>query len=339
MRILQADQLQSHLRGSLKAAYLVAGDEPLLVQEAVDQIRAAALAAGAGERLVFDVAAQFDWPAWRMEVRSFGLFASKRLIELRLTATRLTVEGAAAVNEFLADPGSDVLLVQSPEWNKTAESAAWVAAIDRIGVIVPLRALKPEEMPNWLRRRAKEQGVRLGEDAIAELVARVEGNALAAHQELAKLALLAPGQSIDAAMLVDLVADNARYDVFTLFDSVLAGNAARVRRVLAGLRAEGAHPAEAFGYLANQVIAMAGAEVLRSRGASLHAYWPTQRVFGPRQAACERALGRGWDQRLREAQRVDMVCKGRASGEPWVELERWLLRSTLTPARAARFAA
>ena len=339
MRILQADQLQSHLRGPLRAAYLVAGDEPLLVQEAADQIRAAVLAAGAGERLVFDVVAHFDWSSWRMEVRSFGLFASRRLIELRLSATKLTLEGAAAVSEFLLDPGSDTLLVQSPEWNKTAENSAWVSALERTGVIVPVRALKSEELPEWLRRRARVQGVRLSDDAIAELVARVEGNALAAHQELAKLALLAPGQSIDAAMLVDLVADHARYDVFTLFDAVLGGNSVRVRRVLAGLRAEGNHPAETFGYLANQVIAMAGAQALRARGASLHAYWPTQRVYGSRQALCERALDRGWAERLREAQRIDMVCKGRAAGEPWVELERWLLRGTLPAARAARFAA
>lgn len=339
MRILQADQLQTHLRGTLRAAYLVAGDEPLLVQEACDLIRAAALAGGVGERLVFDVVSQFDWSAWRMDVRSLGLFATRRLIELRLTATKLNADGAAAVNEFLADPGSDVLLVQSPEWNKVAEGAAWVGALERTGVVVPVRPLKPEELPNWLRRRAAAQNVRLGDDAIAELVARVEGNALAASQELAKLALLAPGVAIDAPMLVDLVADSARYDIFSLFDSVLAGNAERVRRILAGLRAEGQHPAEAFGYLANQVTAMAGAEALRARGAALHAYWPTQRVFGPRQAVCERALGRGWAQRLREAQRIDMVCKGRAAGEPWVELERWLLRSTLPPARAARFAA
>jgi DNA polymerase-3 subunit delta len=181
--------------------------------------------------------------------------------------------------------------------------------------------------------------VKLGDDAIAELVARVEGNALAADQELAKLALLAPGREIDAAMLVELVADSSRYTVFAAFDAVLAGNAARVRRVLAALRSEGAHPAEVFGYLANQIIAMAGAEALRARGASLHAYWPTQRVFGSRQAACERALGRGWRERLREAQSIDMVCKGRAAGEPWVAIERWLLRSTLPAPRAGRFAA
>ncbi len=339
MRIAQAEQLATHLAGPLRPAYLVAGDEPLLVQEAVDQIRAATILAGATERLVFDVVSQFDWAEWRHQVRSFGLFASRRLIELRLTATRLAAEGAAAVVEFLNDPGGDTLLIQSPEWNKSAESAAWVVALDRIGAVVPVYALKPEDLPRWLLRRAARHAVRLGEDAIAELVARVEGNALAAEQELAKLSLLAPGRHLDAAALVDLVADSSRYTVFAVFDAVLAGNAARVRKVLAALRGDGTHPAELFGYLANQVIAMAGAKALRARNASLSAYWPTQRVFGSRQAACERALGRGWSERVREASQVDLVCKGRASGDPWTALERWLLRATLPEARAARFAA
>jgi DNA polymerase-3 subunit delta len=340
MRIAQIEQLPSHLAGRLRPAYLVAGDEPLLVQEAVDRIRAAVAAAGASERLVFDVVAQFDWSDWRHQVRSFGLFATQRLIELRLAATRLSAEGAAAVIEFLEDPGADTLLIQSPEWSRTSETAAWVGELDRVGTIVPVRALRVEELPAWLRRRGNIHGVTLGDDAIAELVARVEGNALAADQELAKLALLAPGRHIDAAMLVDLVADSSRYTVFAAFDAVLAGNAGRLRRVLAALRSEGAHPAEVFGYLANQIIAMAGAEALQARGASLRAYWPTQRVYGPRQAACERALlRRGWRERLREAQSIDLVCKGRAAGEPWVAIERWLLRGTLPAPRAGRFAA
>lgn len=339
MRIAKADLLASHLSGPLRPAYLVAGDEPLLVQEAVDRIRAAVLAAGAGERLVFDVVSQFDWAEWRHQVRSFGLFATQRLVELRLTATRLSAEGAAAVIEFLEDPGQDTLLMQSPDWGRAAESMPWVSALDRVGAIVPVKALRPEEFPSWLRARGKIHGVQLGEDAIAELSARVEGNALAADQELAKLALLAPGRHIDAATLVDLVADSSRYTVFAAFDAALAGSAERVRRILAALRGEGAHPAEIFGYLANQVIAMAGAESLRARGASLHAHWPAHRVFPPRQAVCERALGRGWRERLREAPQIDLICKGRAPGEPWVAIERWLLRSTLPSVRASRFAA
>lgn len=340
MRIADVDGLRAALSGAPLAGWLVAGDEPLLALEAADEIRRSVLAGPAGERLVFDVGAGFDWAEWRMQVRSYGLFASRRLIELRLAAPRLNAEGEHAVAGFLADPGGDILLVQLPEWNRTLESQAWVAALDRVGALVLPKPLRAEQLPAWLRTRARQLGVMLGEDAVAELAARVEGNLLAARQELAKLALLAPGAHIDAAQLVDLTADSARYDVFSLWDAVLAGDGERVRRVLAGLRHEGSHPAEIFGYLANQVIALAGAEALRERGASLQSYWPTRGVFGPRQRASERALGRGdWGRRLGEAQRVDLVCKGRAVGAPWVELERWLLRATMAPARAARFAA
>lgn len=339
MRIGSAEQLREHLGDRLRPAYLVAGDEPLLVLEAVDQIRKAALASGCSERLVFDVVSGFDWADWRMQVRSYGLFASRRLIELRLASAKLTVDGAEAVATFVADPGEDVLLIQAPEWNKTAEGLPWLAAIERAGVLAIQRALRAEELPAWLRARARQLGLSLGEDAVLELVARVEGNLLAAQQELNKLALLAPGRQIDAATLVDLVADSARYDIFALFDAVLAGRGERVRRVLAALRAEGSHPAEIFGYLANQVAALAGGEALRARGASLQSWWPTRGVFGARQSAFERALGRGWVQRMSEAQQIDMACKGRAAGDPWVEIERWLLRSTLPAARAARFAA
>lgn len=340
MRIASPEDLDAALAGRPRSAWLVAGDEPLLALEAADRIRRAAMAAGAGERLVFDVVAGFDWSDWRMQVRSFGLFASQRLIEVRLAAPRLAAEGIEALGAFIEDPGADTLLVQVPEWNKSLESQPWVKALDRDGALVLQKALRPEQLPAWLRARARQFGLALGEDAVAELAARVEGNLLAAHQELAKLALLLPGARIDAAQLVDLAVDSARYDVFALWDGVLAGNGERVRRVLAGLRAEDTHPAELFGYLANQVVALAGAQALRARGAPLHSYWPTRGVFGPRQGASERALGRSdWSRRLAEAQRVDLVCKGRASGEPWTELERWLLRACLPPARATRFAA
>lgn len=339
MRILQAEQLRKHLSGRLLPAYLVAGDEPLLVLEAADAVRRAAMLGGERERLVFDVAAGFDWSEWRMQVRSFGLFASQRLIELRLPSTKLSAEGSAAVCEFLDDPGGDTLLIQATEWNKTFENLAWVRRIEQSGALVPIWSMKPDDLPRWIQERARQHGVELSNDGVVELASRVEGNLLAAHQELAKLALLAPRQRIDAAQLVDLVADYARYNVFTLFDAVIAGRASRVRRILAGLRGEGIHPAELLGYLINQIAALAGAESMKARGQSLHAYWPSQRVFGSRQAAFERALGRGWMQRMAEAQHVDLVCKGRATGNPWVEIERWLLRGSLPSARAARFAA
>lgn len=340
MRIVAPDELRAALCGPLAPVFLVAGDEPLLALEAADQIRQSVLRGGAGERLVFDVGASFDWSNWRMQVRSFGLFASRRLIELRFSGGRLASEAGDAISEWLADPGEDSLLVQVPEWTKGLESQAWVTAIERSGALVLFRPLRAEQLPDWLRGRARGLGIELDEDALAELVSRVEGNLLAAHQELSKLALLAPGARIDAFQLADLCADHARYDVFGLWDALLAGNGARVRRVLIGLRSEGSHPAELFGYLAGQVLTLAGAQAQAERGVPLHGYWPTRGVFGARQRAYERALARGgWGVRLAEAQRVDLVCKGRGAGEPWVELERWLLRGTLAPARAARFAA
>jgi DNA polymerase-3 subunit delta len=159
MRIGSAEQLREHLGGRLRPAYLVAGDEPLLVMEAVDQVRKAALASGCSERLVFDVVSGFDWADWRMQARSYGLFASRRLIELRLASAKLTIDGAEAVSGFVADPGDDVLLIQAPEWNRTAEALPWVAAIERAGVVAIQRALRAEELPAWLRVRARAASV------------------------------------------------------------------------------------------------------------------------------------------------------------------------------------
>lgn len=338
MRV-SVDQLERQAGAAFKPAYLVAGDEPLLVLEAVDAIRLAARAHGYSERLIFDVTSGFDWPAWVSETRSLGLFASRRLLELRLTATKLSAEGAEAVAQFVRDPGMDALLIQAPEWSRAAEALAWVSAIDRAGAIVAIWPLKPDELPAWLQRRASKLGVRLTEDAVAELVARVEGNLLAAHQELSKLALLADGKALDAAALVDLVADHSRFDVYSLFDAVLAKRPDRARRILRALRGEGVQPAEITGYLISQISALAGAESLRELGGSLSSYWPAARVFGPRQSIYERALGRGWPLRLIEALAVDLCSKGRSSGEPWVEIERWLFRCALPAARAQRFAA
>ncbi len=333
------DQLERSLGSKLKSAYLVAGDEPLLLIEAADQIRSAVRRAGVDERLVFDVAAGFDWDSWHMTTRSLGLFASRRLIELRLASAKLGAEGGAAICEFVKDPGDDILLVQVGEWGKPMEALSWVNAIENAGVVVPIWPLRVAEQPRWIEARARKLGVELTEDAQMELVALVEGNMLAAHQELFKLSLLVPGQKIDAMALVDLVADSARFDVFTLFDAAIAGRGDRVRKILAGLRAEGIEPAALCGFLISQVIALAGAEELRQSGGRLQNYWPTVRIYGLKQSIYERALGRDWAQRLREATQVDLVCKGRAPGLPWVSLERWLLRCSLPPAKSLRFAA
>ena len=335
---LQYDQLEKHLTGRMRSAYLVAGEEPLLVLEAADTIRKAARAAGAEERSVFDVATGFDWAAWRMDTRSLGLFSRRRLIELRLSSPKVGADGAAMISEFVADPGDDILLVQVAEWGKAVESLSWVGAIEDVGAIVPIWPLRSNEQPRWIESRARSLGVELTADAQLELVALVEGNLLAAHQELFKLALLVPGQRIDAMQLVDLVADSTRFDVFGLFDAVIAGRPQRVRRILGALRGEGVEPAALCGFLFGQVSALAGAEEIRASGGRLQSYWPTRGVFGQRQKSLEGALGRDWTARLREASQVDLCCKGRGHGLPWVEIERWLLRASVPRNAAASFA-
>jgi DNA polymerase-3 subunit delta len=333
------DQLKRQLAKGVGPAYLIAGAEPLLVQEAVDQVRAAALTQGVGERLVHDLQAGFDWPAFVMESRSMGLFSTRRLIELRLPNAKLTVEGAAALTSILADPGPDTLLVQMPEWSRAIEKLPWVEAFDRHGVVLGLWPVKAEALPAWIRERAAALGVRLGEDAVQELAARTEGNLLAASQELRKLALLAGGAPLDAATLVDLVGDHARFDVYALFDAVLARQPLRLREVLGALAAEGYEPAEAAAHAVSQVFLLANAQALRERGQLSRHYWFEARVPAHRQPVYERALDRDWSRALAEASAVDRAVKGRSADPPWLALERWLLRAASGGGQSRRFAA
>lgn len=334
MRV-SADQLGKHLRTGLKSCYLIAGNEPLIALEACDLLRAIARDSGATDRLVFDVASGFDWDAWRIDVRSLGLFAQTRLIEVRFPSLKITQGAAESIAEFARDPGLDVLLVTLPEWNKSLERQDWVQAIDANGVVVPVSTMSREDFVPWLRTRATRHQVQLTNDAFEELNARAEGNLLAADQELAKLALLAPGQVIDAVTLVDLVADHARYDVQALWDAVLRGDAERVRHILRALRGEGEEPASFLWYpIAQMQTLMLASE---QRG-NLSSFWPTRGVFGSRAALYQRALDRPWARLFREARVVDAASKGREAGDPWVLLERWLLRAT-SPKLVERFAA
>lgn len=333
------EQLKRQLAKGIGPAYLVAGAEPLLVQEAVDLIRAAALAQGL-ERLVYDLQPGFDWPGFVLETRSMGLFSTRRLLELRLPNAKLTVEGVSALNGILAAPGADTLLVQLPEWSRAIEKLPWVEAFDRHGVVLGLWPVKAEAMPDWIRERARALGVRLSEDAVQELAARTEGNLLAAAQELRKLALLAGDRTVDAISLVNLVADHARFDVYALFEAVLARQPVRLREVLTALMAEGHAPAEVAAHALSQVHVLALAQALRERGQLSRNYWFEARVPAHRQAVYERALDRDWSRALAEAAAVDLAVKGRSPDPPWLALERWLIRTaTAGGSQSWRFAA
>ena len=335
---LKPDQLVAQAgRQPLQPAYLVAGPETLHVLEAADAIRARARADGA-EREVFEAEGREpDWDSLSASFGAPGLFASRRLLELRLPSGKPGKVGAEVIGAFCANPPPDVtLLVVAGEWSK-AHQGKWVDALSKIGVVSIAWALKPHELPGWIERRLRDRGLRASGEAVQGLAERVEGNLLAAAQEIDKLALLAPGATLDLATMESLVADAARYDVFRLVEVALSGNAAQVRRMLAGLRAEGEQVAGLMPVVIREVLRAAGFARAQARGANMAAEMKAQGLWEARQAPFKRALQRHarpmhWNRFAAYASRVDRAAKGRAAGDPWVLLERLLLAIAEAPA-------
>ncbi|MDE2149525.1 MAG: DNA polymerase III subunit delta [Gammaproteobacteria bacterium] len=291
MRLSPA-QLSGRLARGLAPLYAVAGDEPLLITEAVDAIRAAARAAGHAEREVFDAERDFDWNGWLARLATGSLFASRRLIELRLGAAPGEA-GAAALRQLAADPiPAVVMLVTAGALDSRSRSGGWYAALEKAGVAVYCWRLTPTEFPGWLAQRARALGLRLSPAALGLLVARTQGNPLAAVQELGKLALLAGDAAIDEARLAQAVADSARLQPFDWNDRLLAGDALGVVRGLRRLRDEGEALPALVGALAFDLRLLAG---LRSPREAAALRLPRHRVAAYTEAARRGAGGRVGD--------------------------------------------
>ena len=340
---LTPERLASQLdKEPLRAAYLVAGAEPLRVLEAADAIRAAARAQGASEREVHDVDGRaFDWNAFAAGLMAPSLFATRRLVELRMPTGKPGKDGGDLIAEVCADPPADVvLLVTCGEWSRQ-HGGKWSEAIARVGHVVVAWPVKPHELPEWIDRRLRARGLSADRDAVQVLADRVEGNLLAAAQEIDKLVLLDDGARIDAARMESLVADSARFDVFRLVDAAMNGQGAQAARMLAGLRAEGAVVPALLGMVAMELQRAAALARVHAGGGNLAAEFKAQRIWDSKQAAYRRALARhdagAWERFVAEAGRVDRSAKGRGDGDAWQRLERLLL--AVADAGAARLVA
>jgi len=316
-------------KGELAPVYLIAGEEPLLLQEAGDALRARARALGFAEREVLDVEAKFDWNQLARSSANLSLFSMRRLIELRVPTGLVGKEGSAAIIEWCrAAAGADtVLLISAAQWSKKNEGA-WVREVERNGVYVPIKSLRVDELPAWIRARMHANGFAPDDDAVALLASRAEGNLLAIAQEIDKLAMLREGGRVAASELEALDADNALYDVFKLTDAAFGGDARRALRVLSGLRAEGEDVIPMLGWLLNQLelaLRLASADDFASAARAEHNFWPAkQRLFA---SALKRA-GRGsghWERCVAWCARIDRMAKGREFGDPWREFERLLV--------------
>lgn len=331
---LTTERLVVQLPGEpLRPVYLVAGSETLRVLEAADAVRARARAEGVAEREVFEAEGRgFDWKQIEASLHAPSLFAARRLLEVRLPGGKPGKDGAQLLADFCADPPPDVvLLVTCNEWSRQ-HGGKWSEAIARAGAVAIAWPVKPNELPDWIDRRLRAKGVRAGRDAVQVLADRVEGNLLAAAQEIDKLALLGAandGSELDAAAMEALVADAARFDVFRLVDAAMNGQGAQAARMLAGLRAEGMAVPALLGMVAMEVQRAAVLAQVQARGGNLAAEFRAQRVWDSKQAAYTRALRRHdaarWERFVAWVGRIDRTAKGRGEGDAWQQLERLLL--------------
>ena len=331
---LSSGQWQKALAADrLDGVYLLAGEE-LLVLEAADALRAHARKLGYLEREVLEVGQHFDWNDLARAGASMSLFASHRLIDLRLPTGRPGIEGAKAITAFCADPPPDVtLLITAMDWS-SKHDGAWSKKLDASHTMVVFNAPRPHEWAAWIGARLASRGLSATPEAAALLAERVEGNLLAAAQEIDKLVVLHGEGRIDATEMENLVADSARYDVFKLTDAAFAGDAARALRVLAGLRSEGDELIGLMGWLVNQLqmaLRLANAQNFAAQAKTERLWQAREQLF---RQALRRAPREHWLQCLARAARIDRIAKGRETGNAWLEAER--LIAAIAEPRAAR---
>jgi DNA polymerase-3 subunit delta len=336
---LAAAQLATHLAKGLRSLYTLHGDEPLLVQEAADAIRAAARAQGYTERSSHTVAgAHFDWSEVLAAGGSLSLFADRQIVEIRIPSGKPGKEGSPALQQLAeASQGNDstLTLVMLPRLDKMTRGGAWFSALDSFGVTVQVDPVERQALPPWISQRLQAQGQRVaageeGQRTLQFFADRVEGNLLAAHQEIQKLALLYPQGELSFEQVESAVLNVARYDVFKLSEAVLAGQAARVQRMLDGLQAEGEAEVLVHYTLAEDIRALKRVKDAMGAGRPLPMALREQRVWGLKERLFERVLPRLSDTSLANllyaAHQVDGIVKGlKAPGWPangWQALQR-----------------
>lgn len=324
-------QLGKHLQGTLSPVYIVSGDDPLLCQEAADAIRAAARQQGFDERQVFSADSSFDWGTLLQAGASMSLFAERRLLELRLPSGKPGDKGAAALMEYCSRPAEDTLLLVSlPKLDGSAQKTKWgKALIDSAQTqFVQIWPVDAGQLPQWIRQRLSQTGLAATQDAVELIAARVEGNLLAAAQEIEKLKLMAEDGQITVETVQAAVADSARFDVFGLTDAILNGEASHALRMLEGLRGEGVEPPVILWALSRELRVLANLALQFSQGVPLDKAFSSARppIWDKRKPLMSKALQRysakRWGELLMDAQRIDAQIKGQAVGSPWSSLSR-----------------
>jgi DNA polymerase-3 subunit delta len=322
---IRPDDLARQLERGIAPLYVIHGDEPLIALEAGDTIRAAARAAGFGDREVLVAEPGFRWDAFLAANANLGLFGERKLVDLRLPSGKPGVEGAKALERYAGEPNPDnVTLITLPRVDRAAQNAPWFTALAERAVVVAVQPLERAALPGWIAARLKRQRQHASNETLAFLAEHCEGNLLAARQEIEKLALLLPEGELALADVEGAVADVARFDVAELSEAWLAGDAERLVRILAALEAEGEAITRVLWQLGEDLHALAQVHDAVASGTPLASAVRNARVWGRRQNALEKAQRRipraKLPTLLAELARLDALAKGLGDGDPWEAL-------------------
>jgi DNA polymerase III subunit delta len=330
--ILRPDQLPANLERPLAPLYVLHGDEPLLVLEAADAIRATARTQGFDERETLVVGQGFKWDQLTLAAGNLSLFGGRKLIDLRIPTGKPGRDGGDALQRYITGiDGGTVTLVTLPELDWATRKTAWFKALETAGVVIELNAPERERLPGWIAARLERQQQKASRDALDFIAEHVEGNLLAAHQEILKLGLLHPPGELSLEDVRAAVLSVARYDLDALREALLEGDPARCVRLLEGLRAESAAPPLVLWAITTEIRTLAALRTAQDAGQPLAATMKAERVFDDRRrGALQRALPRMRLASLRTAllaaARIDRMIKGIADGEVWDEFQQLTLR-------------
>jgi DNA polymerase-3 subunit delta len=323
---LRIDALDAHLAKPLAPLYVISSDEHLLALESADKIRRTARAQGYSERDVLTVERSFKWGELLAANRSQSLFGDRKLIELRIPTGKPGKDGGQALQSYVASLSPDnVTLITLPKLDWATQKAAWVAALQQAGVFIEIPVVERAQLPAWIAARLAAQRQSADRQSLEFIADRVEGNLLAAHQEIQKLALLHPEGKLSFEQIHDAVLNVARYDVFKLNEAMLAGDAARFTRMIEGLKGEGEALPLVLWAVTEEIRTLLRLKSGIAQGRALGMLLKENRIWGPRERLMEPALRRlslpAMQVALQEAAQIDKMVKGlraRAfAGDPW----------------------
>ena len=321
---IKPEQLASRLQQTPAPVYLVTGDETLLVEESCDLLRQALVQQGFSERETLHVDGSFKWEYLLECANALSLFAEQKIIELRLGKAKLGKPASDILRQYLDNPAPDnVLLIIADKLDGSAQKSAWFKAVDQSGIIVQIWPVELQQLPGWISQRARQIGLTLDNDAVQLLSERVEGNLLAAKQELDKLNLLYAGQTLNAEMVIDSVSDSSRYDIYGLVDAAIQQQAARCTKILTVLRQEGTDATVVLWAISREIRSLLSIQQGLQEGTPFDTLCQRERIWGKRKslihAAAQRLSNQHLQQLLSRCSEVDQQVKG-AIGDPWLSL-------------------